>query len=332
MNEPSAAIRDDAMPARARYDAPRWVSSVQPTPFGSFTEQLTLTTSKPVDVYFRLPPDLYLAAQPFVPLHLRFMFTGNGQPATLHVRLNGSDVGSLALSPTSSNEPRDEIVRVPTHQFHQYGNTLSFVLTRDASSSSDDLSIRIAPDSTIDLHRLPHSVAQPQLGLVVDAGYPFTAQPDLSGTAVVLSTRPTMREYETVLNMAGVFGAETGVAATGVTIADARHIDQVRGKDLIVLGGPIAQPLLSVWSNVMPLGLTAAGPVINDAARSTPRAHPMWPFGDSDRERLARLIGAGYTFDAVLEQFASPYRPDRSVVVIVPGDDGGAFAAKTFSH
>jgi hypothetical protein len=81
----------------------------------------------------------------------------------------------------------------------------------------------------------------------------------------------------------------------------------------------------------MPLGFGRNGLVINTAADSDLWLHPKWPFRPDDRERLARLVAAGYTFDAVLEHFVSPFRPDRSVVAIVAGDDGGAVAASSFT-
>jgi hypothetical protein len=87
-----------------------------------------------------------------------------------------------------------------------------------------------------------------------------------------------------------------------------------------------------MWSSQMALGLMRDGSIINTAPESQLWLHPQWPFRHEDRERLARLIGAGYTFDAVLEHFVSPYRRDRSVVVIVPGDEGGATAAAAFTE
>jgi hypothetical protein len=248
------------------------------------------------------------------------------------MRLNGQDVKRIRLEPAAQPLTRDEIVRLSTVQLRQYANMLTFALDSEPAGATAHSTpfASIEPESTIDLRGLPHSVAQPQLGLVVEAGYPFTAYPDLSGTAIVLSNRPTAIEYETLLNMVGFFGAQTGATVTGVTIVDAAHVDGVRDKDLVVLGASMTQPLLATWSTIMPLSLTRIGPMINGAARSTQWLHAKWPFADGDRERLARLIGAGYTFDAVLQQFASPYRSDRSVVVIVPGDDGGALAASTF--
>ena len=322
---------------RAQYDAPRWLGSGKPAPIGLYTsaDRMRLVGSGSINVYFRLPPDLYLSARQSVPLRLRFSYAGVGEDAkaAVHVRLNAQDVDSIRLAPATRATRRDEIVRLPTGRLRPYTNTLTIDVDFGRVSPPAGVAqyASIDRESSIDLRGLPHSVVLPRLELVVDAGYPFTAWPDLSGTAVVLSNSPDAGEYETVLNMVGFFGAQTGATATALTVLDAAHVESARNKDLVVLGKPMTQPLLPMWSSHMALGLMRDESVINSAPRPQLWLHPQWPFRLEDRERLARLIGAGYTFDAVLEHFVSPYRRDRSVVVIVPGDEGGATAAGAFT-
>jgi cellulose synthase (UDP-forming)/cellulose synthase operon protein B len=323
---------------RAQYDAPRWLGSSKPAPIGLYTtaDRMRLPGSGSINVYFRLPPDLYLSARQSVPLRLRFSYAGVGEDAkaAVHVRLNAQDVDSIRLAPATRVTKRDEIVRLPTGRLRPYTNTLTIDVDFGRGSAPAGVAqyASIDRESSIDLRGLPHSVVLPRLELVVDAGYPFTAWPDLSGTAVVLSNNPGAGEYETVLNMVGFFGAQTGATATALTVLDAAHVESARNKDLVVLGKPTTQPLLPMWSSHMPLGLMRDESVINSATRPQLWLHRQWPFRLEDRERLARLIGAGYTFDAVLEHFVSPYRRDRSVVVIVPGDEGGATAAAAFTN
>jgi len=96
--------------------------------------------------------------------------------------------------------------------------------------------------------------------------------------------------------------------------------------------GPSSQPLLTEWAARMPLALMRDESRINSAPGFSHWLHPEWPFRHDDRERLARFVAGGYTFDVVLEHFVSPFRSDRSVVAIVPGgEDGGAAAAAAFS-
>jgi cellulose synthase (UDP-forming)/cellulose synthase operon protein B len=332
------AVKPLDVPRRAQYDAPRWLGASKPAPVGLYTsaDRMRLVGSGSVNVFFRLPPDLYLAARQSVPLRLRFSYAGVGDDAkaAVHVRLNAQDVDSIRLQPATRSTRRDEIVRLPTGRLRPYTNVLTIDVDFGRVSAPAGVAqfASIDRESSIDLRGLPHSVVLPRLELVVDAGYPFTAWPDLSGTAVVLSNAPDAGEYETVLNMVAFFGAQTGATVTGLTVLDAANVDEASNKDLVVLGKPSTQPLLPMWASHMALGLMRDESIINSAPQSEMWLHPQWPFRQEDRERLARLIGAGYTFDAVLEHFVSPYRRDRSVVVIVPGDEGGATAAAAFTN
>ena len=331
------AARDFTPASLGQYDAPRWLHTDRPAAIGLYTtaERMRVAGSGSINVYLRLPPDLFLSARQSVPLTLRFTYGGvpPGAQAAVHVRLNAQDVDTIRLQPSSTAVRREEIVRLPTGRLRPYTNTLTIDVDFGRTAVPEDVGQWAAIDrqSTIDLRGLPHSVVLPRLELVADAGYPFTTWPDLGGTAMVLSTQPTPGEYETVLNMVGFFGAQTGSPAGSLTIVTSDGIDDVRDKDLIVIGTPASQPLLLAWTDRMPLAFTRDSLAINTAAESDLWLHPKWPFRRDDRERLARLVAAGYTFDAVLEHFVSPLRPDRSVVAIVPGDDGGGIAASAFT-
>jgi cellulose synthase (UDP-forming) len=160
----------------------------------------------------------------------------------------------------------------------------------------------------------------PRLELVVDAGYPFTEWADLSGTAVVLSNAPTPGEYQSLLNMVGFFGAQTGAPVTGLTVTTPENVRSAQDKDLVVLGSPASQPLLAVWASRMPATMSSGTLAVNPAPTPSRWLYPHWPFRDDDRQRLARALTGDPRPDAIVEHFVSPFRPDRSVVAIVPGD------------
>jgi len=331
------AIGSITVPRHEQYDSPRWLRTTKPALIGRDVsdDRMRLAHRVPLDVYFRLPPDLYLAARESVPLRLRFRYAGVGEHANaaVRVRLNAHDADSISLAPAADAVTRDEIVRLPTQWLRPYSNMLTIAVDFGDVKAPAAVAqyASIDRESSIDLRGLPHSVVLPRLELVTEAGYPFTAWPDLSGTGIVLSETPTVAEYETVLNMVGFFGAQTGTSATGVTVVDPTQVERVRDDDLVVLGGPLTQPLLSKWASHMALGFSGDESAINSVPRWQTWLHPQWPFRLEDRERLARLVGAGYGFDAVLEHFVSPYRQDRSVLAIVGGDDAGATAAATFT-
>jgi cellulose synthase (UDP-forming) len=313
-----------AVTARSKYDAPRWLATDRPAPVGMYTsaERLTIRGAGSVNIYFRMPPDLFLSARQSVPLRLKYEYAGvSGEDAALHVRLNAQDVESVHL-PGAPGVQHADTVWLPTGRLRPYANTLTIDFDAGSNTVPSDVwpTVAIHRDSTIDLRGIPHSVILPRLELFADAGYPFTTWADLGRTAVVIPETPARGEYEALLNIAGAFGAQTGLPATAITVATAAGLEAVRDKDLIVLGTPVSQPLLRAWAHRLPLELSAGGLRVNATPLPSRWLHPQWPFREADRIRLASFVANGPSVDTVIEQFVSPLVRDRSVVVIVPRD------------
>ena len=327
-NADTASVTAVSIPRQRAYEAPRWLDASKPSPIGMYTtdERLRVKGSGSITIYFRIPPDLFLQARDSVPLILKYTYAGVGQDshAALHIRLNDQDIESVPLPPASSTVNDQELIRLPTGRFQPYTNTLTIDVDFGKNNSGINVgqSMAIHRDSSIDLSGLPHSVVLPRLELFADSGYPFTAWPDLGRTAVVLSSAPTTAEYETLFDVMGFFGAETGAPATNPTITDAAHVDEVSDKDLVLLGTPDSQPLFSQWAGRMPLALT--GDLrLNDQPPASRILHPEWPFRSRDRNKLASLIQSRTPLDVIVEDFVSPIHPDRSVVAIAPQGHGG---------
>jgi cellulose synthase (UDP-forming) len=288
--------RNVNMPVLERRSAPRWLATDKTAAIGRYTtaERLTLHGSGSVNIYFRLPPDLFLAARPSVPLFLKFAYAAEtpGSRPEAHVRLNGQDIDTIRLRSSSTKVERAEIVRLPTGTLRPYANELivDFDLGRLRQSSDVPQYATVDRDSWIDLRSLPHSVVLPRLELFADSGFPFTEWPDLSRTALVLPNAPTVAEYEALLDTAGFFGAQTGSPATSLTIVEATRVDAVRDKDLVVLGTPRSQPLLSEWARSLPLQLNADGPRVNSNRALGRFLHPEWPFRAADDDRLTKVL------------------------------------------
>jgi hypothetical protein len=142
---------------------------------------------------------------------------------------------------------------------------------------------------------------------------------------------PTPAEYETLLDMAGFFGAQTGALASRLTIARSEEVGRQQDKDVILIGAPDSQPLLSDWADKMPLALSGSEARVNEGAGptlSTLLLHPDWPFRQNDSNRLERLLGNRTRFDVLLESFVSPLRRDRLVVAIVPAGSNSVDAVR----
>jgi cellulose synthase (UDP-forming) len=325
--------RSNPLPARPEFEAPRWLRAEKPSAIGSYTtdEHLKLQGTGSINLYFRLPPDLFLRARQSVPLSLKYQYGGvpEGSQAVLHVRLNGRDVDSIHLRPTLSPAEESEVVRLPTGNLRAYANTLAidFYFERKGPQPNVYPSLAIHRDSTLDLRGIPHSVVLPRLELFADAGYPFTQWPDLSRTAVLMPSIPTAVDYETLLDMAGFFGAQTGALASRLTVTRTDQVARVQDKDIVLIGTPDTQPLLSEWAGSMPFALSNLEARVNESAESTLLLHPEWPFRESDGARLRRSLD-GATFDTLVESFVSPLRPDRLVVAIVPSGSAGIDAVR----
>jgi cellulose synthase (UDP-forming) len=253
---------------------------------------------------------------------LKYQYAGTpqGSAPALHLRLNGKDIDSVRLKPTSSPVESSEIFRLPTGSLQAYANTLTvdFYFERDAPANSVRPSFAIHRNSSLDLRGIPHSVVLPRLELFADAGYPFTKWPDLSRTAIILPNAPARAEYETLLNMAGFFGAQTGALTSQLTIAVAGDLDHLQNKDLILIGTPDSLPLLSSWAGEMPLALSGSRTQVNQGTPLNLLLHAAWPFRQNDGGRLRHLLGSGANLDILVESFVSPLRPDRLVVAIIP--------------
>jgi cellulose synthase (UDP-forming) len=322
------------VPSLQAYGAPRWLQADVPSAIGTYTTDahLTLRGTGSIDLYFRLPPDLFLRARQSVPLLLKYAYGGapEGTRPALHVRLNGKDIDTIQLKPASGSREEAEMVRLPTGSLLPFTNTLSvdFYFVGNTPPAAHP-SFAIHRDSTLDLHELPHAVLLPRLELFADAGYPFTQWPDLSRTAVIMPNAPTPTDYETLLDMAGFFGAQTGALVTRLTVTTADHLDQVADKDLVLIGPQDAQPLLSSWASAMPLALAGQSMQVNDAPESTLLLHPEWPFRGYDARRLRRLIGNNADADVFVESFISPLRGDRVAVAIVPSGTNAMEAVRS---
>ena len=327
----SLSVSGVAVRPAPAYSAPRWLQTDEPSPIGTYTTSahLKLQGTGSITLYFRLPPDLFLRAEDSVPLLLKYGYAGvpEGSKAVLHVRLNGKDIDSIELEPALTQVKRSAIFRLPTGSLEAYTNTLTidFYFERNAPPANVQPSFVIDRDSSLDLRGIPHSVVVPRLELFADAGYPFTEWPDLGRTGVIMPETPSPADYEALLDMTGFFGAQTGALANALAVAGPQQLGSVQDKDLILIGAPDSQPLLTEWASNMPLDLSGPGMRINQGfgstiqgAASTWLLHPEWPFRNYDYGRLASLLNNGAGIDAIVESFASPLHPDRLAVALVP--------------
>ncbi len=251
--------------------APRWLVSDRPAPIANYAspEQLQVYGTGSIEIYFRLPPDLYLGQRETIPLNLRYRYRGisNGSTGTLTLRLNGSFVSSILLVPNGRNgkEILSEKVPIPVAALSRFGNTLTVDFSFDNQDKPESASSResrfgsIQKDTTLDLRGIPHLVSLPDLALFAESGFPFTQYADLSQTAVILPAAPTSQEVEAFLGVMGAMGAHTGSPAFRVEVGSSDSTVKARSKDFIVIGSAEDQELFQRWADETPVRISASG-------------------------------------------------------------------------
>ena len=308
-------VSDERKPKElAAYAAPRWLSTDKQLAIGSYTsaDQLKVSGSGTVNIYFRLPPDLYLATRSSVPLHLNYRYSGTGQ---LSVRLNGQFVAALPISDdAASGAVRHATVTLPTNVLHPFHNTLAFDFSFGRGREHTGAILR---DSELDLRGLRHFTVMPRLELFSEAGFPFTRSADLAQTSVVMPNDPTPSELELFLEMFGFFGAQTGTPSTLASVVSAGHVSSVQEKNLIVIGSAEDQPLLNDWATELPVTIDQGEFHVNSPASWALRLrYPYLLRRISRLPALRSLLRTEIQADAVIQGLRSPLDGSRSAVVL----------------
>ena len=306
----------------------------------AYTADLDGDGSQPAQGFLRLPADLYLgqagvagAEQRSVPLHLRYRYdvASAGEGSALEVWANGEFVRSVALPHTGrSGTANEAVVPIPAAMLKPFANTLTvrfaFQPARSggcAVAGAGGFRGSIGKDSYLDLDGIPRWTELPNLRLFSNAGFPFTREPDLGNTTVILPDEPSAKEVELFLSLLSHFGAETGRAATGVSVTGADGLDGNGGKHLLVLGKATDQPVLRNATVELPASVDESG-VHTRAAQGLFSTANAW-LRRLGREPADTLSGAlNEQPEGVIEQLEWPRGSKRAMVVVALRDDSAA--------
>lgn len=341
---------------RRPYDAPRWISRDRPVRFRELVDTDALLAfgfaPGPVEVPLRTAPDLYVARGRGIPIEVGFRappgpvtdirvsrldlafsdfylrslpFRGQVGPWPLswalaqfgwppEVQRGGAEIPPFLISGQNAVQLRFDMR--PLHR-------------GDCVAIPAEVRASIDPDSTIDLSGAHRFALLPNLAFFAGAGFPFTRMADLSETAIVLPDRPNPLELSAFLELVGRLAASVGLPATGLAVVGPARLQDVAGRDLIVLGPLGRQPALAT------LMQDGQAPVRLDGARlSIALPPPMGSFRQAaatlfgaapaeERQRAsARLAAPPEGFGAMLG-FESPLAPGRSVVALVSAVPAG---------
>ena len=345
----------ESLAPRRPYDAPNWVPSDRPVRLGELVELKKLSVSGynpgAISVDFRLPPDLFNWREAGVPLHLKYRYTPQqvSTNSSLLVGLDDQFMKSMPL-PSITNLadgktllsmmqkdntlPREATVLLPISSASPMSKLqLRFMYDYIKEGECRDIIVdnmrgTIDPDSSLDISGYQHFIAMPNLGVFNDAGFPFTRLADLSESAVVLPDTFGTDELSAYLTILGRFGESTGYPATAVKVVQAKDVQSVADKDLLVIATGADQPLFKQWQQYLPA--TVDGPQQHFKLSDLPRYVSTWISPDAEANKHA--ANAALSFNSLSTStwfagFESPLKAGRSVVLISSTKPEGLQAA-----
>jgi len=337
---PQVAVHNLEPPAPLRADdAPRWLSTHNAVTIaqmeqasvrgGNSSAELQSDGSTPINLYFRLPPDLDFGDRRNLAFHLSYRYNGvplaNG--STLQVYVNGAFVSATPAPHTDkASAVLETVVPIPVVDLRPFSNTISLKFMFQIAKSGNcentvppNLQGSILKDSYLDLTGIPHSATLPNLELFANAGYPFTRKADLADTSVVLPLQPSTNELELFLTMMGHFGAQTGYPALNVSVTNPAGLRTDGAKDYLIMGTVEDQPALKALGRSLPVAVDGTGLQIHETQGLFDRA--TWWRSRADLTQPGQLATGGEMPDALVEEVGWPSRSSRSAVVLLLRDE-----------
>jgi cellulose synthase (UDP-forming) len=333
-----ATIDTLRLPARQAADsAPRWARTDQRISLWDYANegQLQGDGTAPLNVYFRVPPDIYYSdARPNAVLRLVYRYNSIpiGPISSMQIRINNAFLGSVPLVPGQDPSKRMQIdVPIPVVNLRPFSNSLSFdftfqLLKKGGCQDTTPINMQgaILRDSYIDLVGYPHYAPLPNLETFANAGFPFTRFPDLSETTVVLPPQPTAEEIETFLTLMGHFARQTGFSALRVTVAGPEALHAGARSDFLIIGSGDDQPAFDKLQNDLPVSLRSGQIQVHDTQGFFQPLHRAWWKVQANEHAESGELIAGGTPQGIIEGIESPYDPGggRSIVAIHLRDAG----------
>jgi cellulose synthase (UDP-forming) len=329
LNGSTATIDDLSLPDKQQADkAPRWARTDQTVSLWDYAtaESLQGDGSAPLNVYFRLAPDIFYTERPNAILRLNYRYNSIpiGPISSLQMRVNNAFIGSVPLQQGQDSTRTSRIdVPVPVVNLRPFSNSLSFDFTFQLlkeSGCKDTTPINmqgaILRDSYLDLRGYPHYAAMPNLESFANAGFPFTRFADLNNTTVVLPSSPTEQEIEMFVTLMGHFGRQTGYPALRVTVAGPESMVSGAKSDFLVLGIGSDQSGFDKLARFLPVALSDGKIQVHDTLGFlAPLHHAWWKEPSVNPVESGTLVVSGSP-DALIEGIESPFDPSGSKSIV----------------
>ena len=342
---------DYPLPTRA-YDSPRWLSSERPVRLAELVQNPTdlqvrgAVLNDTINIPARMAPDLFTWRAKGVPLNLKYRHTPGSDldPGTLTVSVNDQFLQSYPLLSRGDRVKGENKVVLPLFNDNSFltdselkipafmlggDNQLQFgfqIPPNDLGQCRSVLPIgqmaAIDPQSSIDLTDFHHYLAMPNLSAYANSGFPFTRQPDLGETSVVLPNQPTDADIQAFLTAVGRLSASTGYPGTRFQVLPAAEIDKAGNTDILLIAQGDRDGLLAQWQQHLPARVAAGSRSVAPLERALGSLIHLFQLESemqlSSSAGRATLVGDGAL--AALVGFESPLTSGRSVVALTASD------------
>jgi cellulose synthase (UDP-forming) len=334
-----ATIENMSLPARQQPDgAPRWARTDQTVALWDYStaDALQGDGSAPLNVYFRIAPDIFYSERPNAILRLSYRYNSIpiGPISSMQVRVNNAFLGSVPLVPGQEASRKMQLdVPVPVVNLRPFSNSLSFDFTFQLLKKSNcqdttpiNMQGSILRDTFLDLRGYPHYAPMPNLEIFANAGFPFTRLADLAGTTVVLPASPTEQEIEMFVTLMGHWGRQTGFPGLRVTVAGPEALVPGARTDFLVIGTGDDQPGFDKLEDSLPVALHSGRIQVHDTQGFFAPIHHAWWKTQSDEHSESGDLTTSGVPDAIIEGIESPYdKADDKSVVAIHLKDAGTF-------
>lgn len=310
--------------------APRWARTDSTVALWDYAsaEALQGDGSAPVNVYFRIPPDLFYSEKPNAILHLSYRYNSIpiGPISSMQVRVNNAFLGSVPLVPGQEPSRKTQLdMPVPVVNLRPFSNSLSFdftfqLLKKAGCNDTTPINMQgaVLRDTYLDLRGYPHYAPMPNLEIFANSGFPFTRFADLSETTVVMPPNPTEQEIELFITLMGHFGRQTGFPALRVTVGGPELMAPGARTDFLVLGSGDDQPGFDKLEQSLPVAVRSGKMQVHDTQGFFAPIHHAWWKAQSDEHAESGDLTTSGTPDGIIEGIESPFDKNsgRSVVAI----------------
>jgi hypothetical protein len=332
MSGTQARIVDFAMPEpRPMFASPRWLDTeddIQLTTLIDEPLSVRGLNAGPLQIDFRLPPDLYFFSTSEPRLHFDYRASvAAAKGSSLSVLLNGQFADQVAVNRRDDGRATRAVTSLPptqlTHrnqlswQFNFVKNTNQPCQAYDSNSweGSVDRNIRMV------LPRHAHFAELPDLSKLRNGGYPFSRAVDGAQMALIIGQQPSAPELSAALTLAAYLGRESGVPLWHAEVyTDSPSVLEL-DKDLLVVGTLSRLQVLDEMQSQLPL--SRQGKTLQLRRPSLAEQVQAW-LEERDLEAANAYAGKVLLESqgqlAAFMQIQSPTHAERSVVVVAAED------------